>query len=63
MYNIKLGECYYDEHNGRWLTVVGLSRDYVMCIVDELNDYGETEYVDTLLFTRIEISHYIKLGG
>lgn len=60
MDTIKLGDLYYDEANGRWLTVVGLSRDVVMCDVEELNEECEPDYVDTLLFTRVEISHYKK---
>ena len=54
---IKIGCRFYDEYNGRYLTVngVGCDPNCFHCVVEEIGDAGEFEVTGTALFMRNEL--------
>lgn len=60
MKQIKKGMRFYDESNGRYITTDGQGCDpkVWLCVVEEVNDNGDFEIVDTQLFTEYELRHF-----
>ena len=57
MKNITIGSRFYCENYGTYITVVDFdcSRIVYTCEIEELNDQGEYEITDTVLYTRDEL--------
>lgn len=55
--DVKIGDRFYDEHNGRYLTVdsVGCDPNCFLCVVEEMDNAGEFQVTDTALFMRNEL--------
>lgn len=61
MNNFKNGQIYYDDKNGRYLTIVRINENSktVYCHVYEYNDTcDDVEYTDDVLFTFNEMRHF-----
>lgn len=61
---IKNGDRFWDESNGRYLTVDGFGRDpkTARCVVEEFNEDGELEIIGTQLFTERELKHFKEVA-
>lgn len=60
---IKMGDRFWDDKNGRYLTVdgVGCDQKCFRCIQEELNDSGDDfEITDTVLMMQNELNHMKK---
>ena len=58
---IDINDRYYDEHNGRYITVESINRDssVALCKVEEFDDYLKP-VTSLQLFHAIELSHFQK---
>lgn len=56
----QIGNVFYDEFNGRYITVDGVGTDpnVYACVVEEFNDNGDIEVVGRQLFTAGELAHF-----
>ena len=63
MNEIKMGDRFYDERNGRYLTVDGVGADpkVFCCIVEEIEDEDYT-VTGRQLFNMNELKHFQKEG-
>lgn len=54
---IKIGDRFYCENNGTYITVDGVDRssDILHCVVEEINDVGDLVAVGTSLYTAGEL--------
>lgn len=61
MNNFRIGQLYYDDKNGRYLTIIHVNENSktVYCYVYEYNDEQEDfEYSEDGLFTYAEMKHF-----
>lgn len=58
MYNI--GDQFYDEKNGRYLTIYGKSRDTCLCTVEEMDEECNFYEIGDQLFSECELSCFIR---
>lgn len=59
---IKLGQIFYDDRNGRYITPDGVGADpnAYSCIVEELDDEGELVVVGRQLFKSYELERMVR---
>ena len=60
MKDIKLRDVFFDEANGRYLTVDSVCNDpnVYCCITEEFNESGELEITGRAFFTKYELNHF-----
>ena len=58
----RIGQRFYDERNGRYLTIDGVGSDpkCYRCIQEEVNDNDELETTDTVLMMQCELSKMME---
>lgn len=63
MTQVKNGDRFYDELNGRYLTVDGFGCDpnVCSCIVEEINENDDLEITGRNLFHKNELLHFKKI--
>ena len=57
---MKIGDKFFDESNGRYLTIDGFGRDpkVASCVVEEFNEDADLEITGRQLFTISELKHF-----
>ena len=63
-FEISVKDRFYDERNGRYLTVFGIERNsnMVYCDVDEMDEEGDFESADPQAFTIDEMTHFQRVA-